>query len=136
MKQRVPVVLQLNAVECGAACLAMILGYHGRRVSLTDCRDICGTGRDGTTAQILAKAARSFGLRVRAFSVEPNDLEHVAQPAIAHWQFNHFIVVERWTPSHVDIVDPGAGRRRLSPAEFEAGLTGVVLTFEPGIHFE
>jgi ABC-type bacteriocin/lantibiotic exporter with double-glycine peptidase domain len=135
MKQRVPVVLQLNAVECGAACLAMILGYHGRRVRLTDCRDICGAGRDGTTAQTLAKAARSFGLRVRAFSVEPKDFEHLSLPAIAHWQFNHFVVVERWSPKQVDIVDPGAGRRRLSPAEFEAGLTGVVLTFEPGIHF-
>jgi ABC-type bacteriocin/lantibiotic exporter with double-glycine peptidase domain len=136
MKQRVPVVLQLNAVECGAACLAMILGYHGRTVRLTDCRYICGAGRDGTTAQTLAKAARSFGLRVRAFSVEPKDLEHLSLPAIAHWQFNHFVVVERWSPKQVDIVDPGAGRRRLSPAEFEAGLTGVVLTFEPGIHFE
>jgi ABC-type bacteriocin/lantibiotic exporter with double-glycine peptidase domain len=136
MKQRVPVVLQLNAVECGAACLAMILGYHGRRVRLTDCRDICGAGRDGTTAQTLAKAARSFGLRVRAFSVEPKDFEHLSLPAIAHWQFNHFVVVERWSPKQVDIVDPGAGRRRLSPAEFEAGLTGVVLTFEPGIHFK
>ncbi len=136
MRRRVPIVLQLNAVECGAACLAMILGYHGRRVRVTDCRDICGVGRDGTTAQILARAARSFEFRVRAFSVEPKDLEHLTLPAIAHWQFNHFVVVERWTPRRVDIVDPASGRRRLSPAEFEAGLTGVVLTFEPGIHFE
>jgi len=136
MKRRVPVVLQLNAVECGAACLAMILGYHGRRVRVTDCREICGVGRDGTNAQTLARAARLFGLRVRAFSVEPKDFEHLRLPAIAHWQFNHFVVVERWSPDWVDIVDPGAGRRRLSPTEFESGLTGVVLTFEPGIHFQ
>ena len=136
MNRRVPVVLQLNAVECGAACLAMILGYHGRRARVTDCREICGVGRDGTNAQTLARAARLFGLRVRAFSVEPKDFEHLRLPAIAHWQFNHFVVVERWSPDWVDIVDPGAGRRRLSPTEFESGLTGVVLTFEPGIHFE
>src|SRR5215813_9244594 len=136
MNRRVPVVLQLNAIECGPACLAMILGYHGRRVRVADCRDICGVGRDGTTAQTLAKAARSFGLRASAFSVEPKDLNHLPLPAIAHWQFNHFVVVERWSHRWVDIIDPGAGRRRLSPAEFEAGLTGVVLTFDPGIHFE
>jgi ABC-type bacteriocin/lantibiotic exporter with double-glycine peptidase domain len=66
---------------------------------VADCGDICGVGRDGTTAQTLATAARSFGFRVRAFSVEPQDLEHLSLPAIAHWQFNHFVIVERWTPS-------------------------------------
>jgi len=136
MRRRVPVMLQLNGVECGAACLAMILTYYGRKTRVAECREICGVGRDGTTAQTIARAARSYGLRVGAFSVEPKDFQHVRLPAIAHWEFNHFVVVERWSPKWVEIVDPAGGLRRLSAAEFEAGLTGVVLTFEPGIHFE
>ena len=136
MRHRVPILPQLNGVECGAACLAMILNFHGRKTSVAECREICGVGRDGTTAQTIARAARSYGLRAGAFSVEPKDFQHVRLPAIAHWEFNHFVVVERWSQRWVEIVDPAGGRRRLSAAEFEAGLTGVVMTFEPGIHFE
>jgi ATP-binding cassette, subfamily B, bacterial len=135
-RRRIPVVLQMNSVECGAACLAMILGYFGRKTSLAECRERCAPGRDGLTAQTLAKAARGYGLRVRAFSLEPAEFAHVPLPAIVHWDFNHFVVVERWSPDRVDIVDPVAGRRHLSAAEFDAGFTGVVLTLEPGVQFE
>ena len=136
MRRRVIVVRQLNSVECGAACLAMILGYYGKRVPMSECRTICGVGRDGTSAQAIATAARSWGLRVRAFSVEPSDFKHVRLPAIAHWGFAHFVVVERWSPKRVQIVDPASGRLWLTAVEFEAGLTGVVLTFEPGSDFQ
>ncbi len=135
-RRRVPVLLQLNSVECGSACLAMILNYYGRKTRVAECRETCGIGRDGVTAQTIAKAARSFGLRVRSFSVEPADFAQLQLPVIVHWEFDHFVVVERWLPKQVEIVDPAVGRRRLSTAEFDAGFTGVVLTLEPGVHFK
>lgn len=134
-RRRVPVLLQLNSVECGSACLAMILNYYGRKTRVADCRETCGIGRDGVTAENIAKVARSLGLRVKAFSLEAADLSHVQFPAIVHWEFQHFVVVERWSSKHIEIVDPAVGRRRLTSAEFDAGFTGVVLTLEPGIHF-
>src|SRR6185503_12717692 len=105
-----PVILQMSPTECGAACLAMILNYHGRKTRLAECRDSCGVGRDGLTAKTIAAAARSFGLRVRAVSVDPANFRHVQLPAIVHWQFNHFVVVQRWSPGRVAVVDPATGR--------------------------
>lgn len=135
-RRRVPVLLQLSAVECGAACLAMILSYYGRKTLVSETRERCSVGRDGATARTIARVARSYGLRVRAYSGEPVDFKYVPLPAIVHWNFNHFVVVERWSPHQVDIVDPAGGRRRLTPSEFDVGFTGVILTFEPSIHFE
>src|SRR5215510_11334603 len=111
--RRVPVQPQLTAVECGAACLAMILGFYGRSTPVAECRGRCGVGRDGVTARAIAQAARAYGLRGRAFSLEPAMLARVPLPAIAHWEFNHFVVVERWSPRGVAIVDPALGRRAL-----------------------
>lgn len=135
-RKRVPILLQLNAVECGAACLAMILSYHGRQTRVAECRLPLESGRDGVPALAIAQAARTHGLRVRAFSLDLTDFQHVPLPAIAHWEFNHFVVIERWSPTRVDIIDPAIGRRRLSTTEFDAGFTGIVLTFEPGVHFQ
>lgn len=136
-RRRLPVILQLNAVECGAACLAMILSYYGRQTRVSECRQQCGVGRDGLTAQTIAEAARHYGLRVKAYSVgKLADFKHVSLPAIIHWKFNHFMVVERWSRQRIDVVDPAIGRRRLTMDEFDAGFTGVVLTLEPGIHFK
>jgi ABC-type bacteriocin/lantibiotic exporter with double-glycine peptidase domain len=135
-RRRVPVLLQLNAVECGAACLAMILSYFGRATRVAQVRDQLSVGRDGASALALAGAARTMGLRVKAFSVEPASFARVPLPAIVHWEFNHFLVVERWSAGHVEVVDPAVGRRRLSQEEFSAGFTGVVLVAEPGVHFE
>jgi ABC-type bacteriocin/lantibiotic exporter with double-glycine peptidase domain len=125
----------MDATECGAACLAMVLGFHGHHISVRECREQCGIGRDGTTADVLARTARSYGLGVRAMTLPGADLQGVALPAIAHWNFAHFVVVERHTSRTVDVVDPEAGRRRLSQAEFDAAFTGVVLTFQPGLGF-
>ncbi|MDP9368256.1 MAG: peptidase domain-containing ABC transporter [Chloroflexota bacterium] len=132
---RVPVLLQLSMVECGAACLAMILSYHGRPTRVAECRERCGVGRDGVTALALAQAARGFGLRVRAFTVEPAAFQQIPLPAIAHWGFEHFVVVEHWSPTRVTVVDPAKGRQRLTAEEFDAGFTGVVLACEPGARF-
>src|ERR1019366_9620010 len=78
----------------------------------------------------------SFGLRVRSFSLEPTDFGQLQLPAILHWKVDYFGVVERWSAKQVEIVDPAVGRRSLSPAEFDADFTGVVLTLEPDIHFK
>ncbi len=134
-RRRVPVLTQLTPVECGAACLAMLLSYYGRKTSVAECREYCDAGRDGLTAASIADAGRRFGLRVRGFSVDLADFHEIALPAIAHWNFNHFIVVERWSRKGAEIVDPAAGRRRLTPREFDEGFTGVVLSVEPGADF-
>ena len=134
-RRSVPVILQMSAAECGAACLAMILGYHGRPTRLEECREQCGVSRDGLSTRVLADAARRLGLRARGFSLEPSVFTDLQLPAIAHWNFNHFVVVERFARTYVDIVDPATGRQRISHAEFDAAFTGVVLTFEPGVEF-
>jgi ABC-type bacteriocin/lantibiotic exporter with double-glycine peptidase domain len=132
----VPLILQLTTVECGAACLAMILSHYGCKTSVAKCREWLSVGRDGVTAKGIAEAARHYGLRVKAFSLEPADFKYVSLPAIAHWDFNHFVVVERWSPRVIEILDPAQGRRRLTAEEFDASFTGVVLTFEPGFQFQ
>jgi HlyB family type I secretion system ABC transporter len=134
--RRVPLIIQMTELECGAACLAMILNFHGRKTRVSECREYLGAGTDGVKADLIAKEARRFGLRVRAYSVSLNDFKYVPLPAVAHWNFNHFVVVERWSPKRVAIVNPALGRRRLTPAEFDEGFTGVVLTFEPGVQFQ
>jgi len=137
VRRRVPPVLQLTAVECGAACLAMVLSYYGRQTRVTEIRNGYGIGRDGLSALDIVKAARSYGMRVRAISVrgQIDEFNFVSFPAIVHWEFNHFMVVERWSADHVDVVDPGVGRKRLSREEFELGFTGIVIMIEPGEQF-
>lgn len=135
--KRVPIILQMSIVECGAACLSMILSYHGRKTRVSECTACLGVGRDGVTAQTILKAAREYGLRSKGYSIQ--DLSNLAQiqlPAIIHWEFNHFVVLERWSPKGAVIIDPAQGRRELTADQFEAGFTGITLTFEPGIGFE
>ncbi len=127
---------QLSMVDCGAACLAMILSYYGRTTSVSEVLERCGVGRDGLSALSIVKAARMYGLRVRAFALQENDFRGVTLPAIVHWEFDHFIIVERWSPTHVEVVDPDLGRRRLTAEEFDEGFTGIVLMLEPGEHFD
>lgn len=134
-QRRVPVLMQMSMVECGAACLAMILSYYGRKTSVSQVRSTCGVGRDGLSARALVKAAHAYGLRVRAISLKENDFRFVNLPAIVHWEFNHFLIVERWSPAQVDLVDPALGRRRVTAQEFEQSFTGVTILLEPGVEF-
>ena len=134
-RKHLPELMQMDATECGAACLAMLLTYYGRKTNVAEVRQRCGSGRDGQTARTLVTVARSYGLRTRAISLQEGDFRYVTLPAVIHWSFNHFVVVERWSPRSVKLVDPALGRRRVSAAEFDANFTGVVLLFEPDVHF-
>lgn len=135
-RRRVPELLQMNAVECGAACLAMILSYYGRKTSVAEIYKSTSLGRDGLSALSMVQTARRYGLKVRTISLEIENFRYVSLPAIVYWEFHHFLVIERWTPSFVDVVDPAGGRRRLTAQEFDEGFTGVAMMFEPGMDFD
>jgi len=135
-RERVPVILQLAFDECGAACLAMILSFYGRKTAVSECRQcLGGGGRDGLSARTIAEEARRFGLRAKGYSLDLEELTTVGLPAIIHWNFNHFVVLEGWGPQGAEIVDPAVGRRRIDREEFSKSFTGVVLVFEPGLDF-
>lgn len=133
---RVPVVIQLEALECGAACLTMILAYYGKWVPLEQVRSDCGVSRDGSNARSILLAARSYGLEADAYKAEPEDLKkYAAFPCIIHWEFNHFVVLDGFRNGKVYINDPARGRITLSEEAFDKGFTGVFLMFEPGETF-
>ncbi len=135
-KRRIPEMRQVTAVECGAACLAMVLNYYGYGTSISAVQERCGVGRDGLTALEIVKSARLYGLRVRAVSLNLDDFRYVSLPAIVHWEFNHFLIVERWSANRIDVIDPALGRRRLTREEFDESFTGVAILLEPGAQFE
>ena len=132
---RTPSILQLEAAECGAASLAMILGYHGRFAALDELRILCGVSRDGSKASSVLRAGRALGLVAKGMKAEPEHLGDLPLPAIAFVNFNHFLVVEAIDAAHVWVNDPAYGRRRETLAQFSDGFTGVVLTFVPGPGF-
>ncbi|MFF2699554.1 NHLP family bacteriocin export ABC transporter peptidase/permease/ATPase subunit [Streptomyces cyaneofuscatus] len=132
---RTPTVLQMEAVECGAAALAMVLAHHGRHVPLEELRIACGVSRDGSRASNVLKAARSYGLQATGMQMESTALAGVRAPAILFWEFNHYVVYDgpgrRLGRRGVYVNDPDKGRRFVPDEDFDTSFTGVVLVLEP-----
>lgn len=134
---KVPVVMQLEALECGAASLTMVLAYYDKWIPLEQVRKDCGVSRDGSNAMNVIKAARFYGMTASGYRMEPEALrENGKFPCIVHWEFNHFIVVKGFKRGKVYVNDPGRGECVLTMEEFDRGFTGICLMMEPGENFE
>lgn len=131
LPRRVRYIPQLEMAECGAASLAMVLDYHGCSLPLVEVRTACAVARDGSSAARILRAAREYGLEARGLKLEPADLGKLPLPAILHWDFNHFVVLERVTKRGAVLVDPAQGRTRVSAQALGESFTGVALAFAP-----
>jgi ATP-binding cassette subfamily B protein len=136
MRRRVPWIGQMELADCGAACLVMVLAYHGKHVPLDEVRDATGTNRDGVDARALIQAARLYGLTARGVAADLDDIEHLPPGSILHWEFTHFVVLEHVGKAGVYIVDPALGRRKVSVETLRRAYTGVAIIVEPGEQFQ
>lgn len=133
---KVPVVMQMEALECGAACLTMIAAYYGKWIPLEQVRVDCGVSRDGSNAKNILVAARSYGFVAKGYRYEPEELKNSGKfPCIIHWNFNHFVVLDGFKKNKAIINDPARGTCEISMEEFDQCFTGICLMFEPGEDF-
>ena len=133
---RVPVVMQMEALECGAASLAMILAYYGKWIPLEQVRLDCGVSRDGSNARNILRAARSYGLTAKGYRYEPEGLKKNGKfPCIIHWNFNHFVVLNGFQGGKAVLNDPAKGTYSVPMRTFDDSFTGICLFFEPSETF-
>ena len=134
---KVPMVMQMEALECGAACLAMVLAYHGKWLPLEQVRVACGVSRDGSKASNMLKAAQRYGLEARGYRMGPEAVKEAALfPCILHWNLNHFVVLRGFRGNYAYLNDPARGSVRVTMKEFDRSFTGIVMTFAPTASFE
>ena len=134
---KVPMIMQMEALECGAACLAMVLAYYGKWIPLEQVRLDCGVSRDGSNMKNVFLAAQSYGLEVHGYRMELDGITKSASfPCIIHWEFNHFVVLNGFRKNKAVINDPARGTVQIGMEEFDRAFTGLVLTFEPSESFE
>lgn len=129
---KVPQVMQMEALECGAASLTMILAYYGKWIPLEQVRADCGVSRDGSNARNVLKAARAYGLVAKGYRYEPEDLKKNGKfPCIIHWNFNHFLVLCGFKGNKAVLNDPAKGSYSVPMDTFDQAFTGICLMFEP-----
>ena len=134
---RVPVVLQLEALECGAASLAMVAAYYGKWVTLEKVRTDCGVSRDGSSAANIVKAARNYGFKVNKYMRDPESIRKKGVfPCIIHWNFDHFVVLNGFRGRYAYINDPARGTVSVSEEEFDRAFTGITINIVPGEAFQ
>jgi len=135
-RAKVPVVMQLEALECGAACLAMILAYYRKWVPLEQVRIDCGVSRDGSNAKNILMAARNHGMNAGGYKMEPEALrEKGTFPCIIHWNFNHFVVCCGFKGKYAYLNDPARGSVKVTMKEFDEAFTGICLMITPSENF-
>lgn len=135
-RAKVPVIMQMEALECGAACLTMISAYYGLWIPLEQIRKDCGVSRDGSNAKNILKAARNYGFTAKGYRYEPTQLKEKGKfPCIIHWNFNHFVVLDGFKGNKVYINDPARGDVCISMEEFDESFTGICLMIEPSENF-
>ena len=133
---KVPVVMQMEALECGAASLAMVCAYYNKWIPLEQIRVDCGVSRDGANAKNLLVAARNYGFTAKGYRYEPDDLKKNGKfPCIIHWNFNHFVVLDGFKGKKAVINDPAKGNYTVSMETFDKSFTGICLMFEPSESF-
>ena len=134
--KHLPLIRQLAETECGPACMAMLLSYHGRQTTVQHLRERANTGRDGMTINGLIHIARQEGLSGKIQQVHPGQPHSLRLPALLHWNSKHYVILEKLNTQHASIIDPAIGRQTLTLETFRQNFTGTAVEFTPTHNFQ